>query len=78
MNSKTIIGLFILFLVVLGLLSYDQISKKSIQKIAGETPGYMCLEDKPCVSCMVEGNLCDCGPKACQCGARIVDRTVCG
>jgi hypothetical protein len=78
MNKKIIIASFVLFVVVLILISYDQISRQSVQKLAGETPGYICTEDKPCVTCMFEGKLCHCGPVNCQCGEQTVNQSVCG
>ena len=77
MNKKTIIAGFILFLVALSLISYEQISRQSLQKIAGETPGYECSGDKPCVTCMFKGRLCDCGPEDCHCGEHTVNQSVC-
>lgn len=71
------LALFVLFLVVLALLSSERIGTKGIQKLAEETPGYDCPEGKPCVTCMVGGESCDCGPEVCQCGDNIVPRGVC-
>lgn len=77
MKKRTIIAIGILIFVIIGIMMYENISKEIMKRIADITPGYECEENKPCITCIFKGELCDCKEEICYCGDYVVNRSVC-
>lgn len=75
------IKLIMIILAIVGILILAGFSfnlkEIALEQMVKEIPEYNCEGDGICTSCLIEGNMCSCGPATCDCGNKTVDKEAC-